>query len=205
MAKILKRKKLFEEDFNQTGQTTQQPAQQQQQPAQQQQQPAQQPAQQQQQQPAQQQQQQVQPQQQQQQPQQQQQNQQQQNNDIQQRVAEILKKMENAYWAISTNVPEEIQKSVPEFNKDNEQAKPIIDLWEKFKGDPNQTTYNAFVDAFKNFGVPQQTDQNQQQQQAINAGYIADFDFRQALQENLSRYSKEQMIIDSLNYYYDPE
>lgn len=203
MAKILKRKKLFEEDFNQTGQTTQQPAQQQQQPAQQQQQqptqqpqqqvqqPQQQPAQQQQQQPAQQQ--------------QQQQNQQQQNNDIQQRVAEVLKKMENAYWAISNNVPEEIQKSVPEFNKDNEQAKPIIDLWEKFKGDPNQTTYNAFVDAFKNFGVPQQTDQNQQQQQAINAGYIADFDFRQALQENLSRYSKEQMIIDSLNYYYDPE
>ena len=196
MAKILKRKKLFEEDFNQTGQPAQQPAYQQQQPAQQ---PAQQ-----QQQPAQQQQQQVQPQQQQQQP-QQQQNQQQQNNDIQQRVAEVLKKMENAYWAISTNVPEEIQKSVPEFNKDNEQAKPIIDLWEKFKGDPNQTTYNAFVDAFKNFGVPQQTDQNQQQQQAINAGYIADFDFRQALQENLSRYSKEQMIIDSLNYYYDPE
>jgi hypothetical protein len=45
--------------------------------------------------------------------------------------------MENAYWAISNNVPEEIQKSVPEFNKDNEQAKPIIDLWEKFKGDPN--------------------------------------------------------------------
>ena len=197
MAKILKRKKLFEEDFNQTGQTTQQPvqqpAQQQQQPAQQQQQPAQQqPQQQQQQQPAQQQ------------P-QQQQNQQQQNNDIQQRVGEVLRKMENAYWAISNNVPEEIQKSVPEFNKDNEQAKPIIDLWEKFKGDPNQTTYNAFVDAFKNFGVPQQTDQNQQQQQAINAGYIADFDFRQALQENLNRYSKEQMIIDSLNYYYDPE
>ena len=181
MAKILKRKKLFEEDFNQTGQTTQQPVQQ---PAQQQQQPAQQPAQQQ--------------------P-QQQQNQQQQNNDIQQRVGEVLRKMENAYWAISNNVPEEIQKSVPEFNKDNEQAKPIIDLWEKFKGDPNQTTYNAFVDAFKNFGVPQQTDQNQQQQQAINAGYIADFDFRQALQENLNRYSKEQMIIDSLNYYYDPE
>ena len=197
MAKILKRKKLFEEDFNQAGQTTQQPvqqpAQQQQQPAQQQQQPAQQqPQQQQQQQPAQQQ------------P-QQQQNQQQQNNDIQQRVGEVLRKMENAYWAISNNVPEEIQKSVPEFNKDNEQAKPIIDLWEKFKGDPNQTTYNAFVDAFKNFGVPQQTDQNQQQQQAINAGYIADFDFRQALQENLNRYSKEQMIIDSLNYYYDPE
>lgn len=205
MAKILKRKKLFEEDFNQTGQTTQQPVQQ---PAQQQQQPAQQPAQQQQQQPAQQQpqqQQQQQPQQQQQQQPQQQQNQQQQNNDIQQRVAEVLRKMENAYWAISNNVPEEIQKSVPEFNKDNEQAKPIIDLWEKFKGDPNQTTYNAFVDAFKNFGVPQQTDQNQQQQQAINAGYIADFDFRQALQENLNRYSKEQMIIDSLNYYYDPE
>lgn len=204
MAKILKRKKLFEEDFNQTGQTTQQPAQQQQQSAQQQQQqPAQQPQQQvqPQQQPAQQQPQQPQQSQQQQQPQQQQQ----QNNDIQQRVADVLKKMENAYWAISNNVPEEIQKSVPEFNKDNEQAKPIIDLWEKFKGDPNQTTYNAFVDAFKNFGVPQQTDQNQQQQQAINAGYIADFDFRQALQENLSRYSKEQMIIDSLNYYYDPE
>ncbi len=204
MAKILKRKKLFEEDFNQTGQTTQQPAQPQtQQPAQQQQQPAQQPQQQAQpqQQPAQQQPQQPQQSQQQQQPQQQQQ----QNNDIQQRVADVLKKMENAYWAISNNVPEEIQKSVPEFNKDNEQAKPIIDLWEKFKGDPNQTTYNAFVDAFKNFGVPQQTDQNQQQQQAINAGYIADFDFRQALQENLNRYSKEQMIIDSLNYYYDPE
>ena len=197
MAKILKRKKLFEEDFNQTGQTAQpaqqpaQPAQQPAQPAQQPAQPAQQPAQ-----PAQQPQQQVQP---------QQQQQQQQNNDIQQRVAEVLKKMENAYWAISNNVPDEIQKSVPEFNKDNEQAKPIIDLWEKFKGDPNQTTYNAFVDAFKNFGVPQQTDQNQQQQQAINAGYIADFDFRQALQENLNRYSKEQMIIDSLNYYYDPE
>lgn len=204
MAKILKRKKLFEEDFNQTGQTTQQPAQQQ--PAQQQQQqPAQQPqqqVQQPQQQPAQQQQQQQQPAQQQQ---QQQQNQQQQNNDIQQRVAEVLKKMENAYWAISTNVPEEIQKTVPEFNKDNEQAKPIIDLWEKFKGDPNQTTYNAFVDAFKNFGVPQQTDQNQQQQQAINAGYIADFDFRQALQENLRKNSKEQAIIENLNYYYDPE
>ena len=192
MAKILKRKKLFEEDFNQTGQTAQpaqqpaQPAQPAQQPAQ----PAQQPAQ-----PAQQPQQQVQP---------QQQQQQQQNNDIQQRVAEVLKKMENAYWAISNNVPDEIQKSVPEFNKDNEQAKPIIDLWEKFKGDPNQTTYNAFVDAFKNFGIPQQTEQNQQQQ-TINAGYIADFDFKQALMENLQKNSKEQAIIESLSYYYDPE
>lgn len=202
MAKILKRKRLFEDDFQNAGQAAQQqPVQQ---PAQQQQPTQQQPVQQPQQaQPQQQQQQDQNQQQNQQQQQQQNQQQQQQQQQIQQKVGEMLKNLENAYWAIGNNVPEEIQKAIPEFKVDNEQAKPIIDLWNKFKEKPDQNSYNAFINAFKQFGIPQQQEQNQQQ--AVNAGYINDFDFKQALQENLRNYNREQAIIDSLSRYYDAE
>lgn len=198
MVKI-KRKKLFEDDFNtQNQQQVQQPAQQ---PAQQTtqqstQQTAQQPAQQPQQQVNQQQPQQPtdqnqQPQQQVQQDPQQQQKQQ----ETQQKVAEIMKNMENTYWSIAYDVPSEIQKALPDFNNNNQEAQPIIKLWDDFKKAPDQNKYTAFINAFKQFGVPQQ----QQQQQNVNASYQLDIDFRTALHENLKRHNTTQGVEDYIN------
>jgi len=44
---------------------------------------------------------------------------------------------------------------LPDFTDKNQQAQPIIKLWNDFKAKPEQNTYNAFINAFKNFGVPQ--------------------------------------------------
>lgn len=199
MVKI-KRKKLFEDDFNtqnqqQGQQSAQQPVQQQptQQPIQQPvQQPAQQPQQQQanQQQPQQQTNQNQQPQQQVQQDPQQQQKQQ----ETQQKVAEIMKNMENTYWSIAYDVPSEIQKVIPDFNNNNQEAQPIIKLWDEFKKAPDQNKYTAFINAFKQFGVPQQ-----QQQQNVNASYQLDIDFRTALHENLKHHNTTRGVEDYIN------
>lgn len=201
--KILKRKRLFEDDF-QNNQASQQQQPQQQQVQQQVQQPQQQAQQNQQvpqntqvqnqnqQQPQQQQQQQQQP------PVQPQLTQQemQKYQEIQQKVGEILKNLENVYWAIGNDVPAEIQKAIPDFKQENQQAQPIIKLWNDFKAKPEQNTYNAFVNAFKTFGqVPQQ------QQQQINAGYKAEISFKQALHENLKKKNFNNMVFQHMSYY----
>ena len=97
-------------------------------------------------------------------------------------------------WTIANNVPQEIQKVLPDFTDKNQQAQPVIKLWNDFKAKPEQNTYNAFINAFKNYGVPQQTQQN------VNASYKSDISFRQALRENLKKHQQEQEVINYVQY-----
>lgn len=118
------------------------------------------------------------------------QNQQQQQQDpqqqqIMQKVSDILKKMENTYWILSVNLPEEIQKEIPDFKQGNQQADPIIKLWNDFKTTPDEEHFSNFVNAFKNYGSPADTSANTQQQQ-VNASFKAAYSFQKNLMENLN-------------------
>lgn len=101
--------------------------------------------------------------------------------------------MENTYWVISVNLPEEIQKEIPDFKQGNTQADPIIKLWNDFKNAPDQNKFNAFVEAFKNFGNTS-INPSTNQQQAVNAGLKAAYSFNKKLMENLA-------IAKQRNYY----
>ena len=190
-----RRRKLFEDDQPvQQQQAIQQPQQNQQ--PQQQQQPAQQPQQQQQLTNVQQTTQQT--------NQQQQQNIQQaaQSNQYAQKVQEVLKKMENTYWMIAVNLPEEIQKELPDFKQGNAMADPIIKVWNDFKNAPDEQKFNAFVDSFKNFGnAPVNVSTNQQQ--AVNAGLKAAYSFNKKLMENLDIANKRKYYNSVVEDYFD--
>ena len=182
MAKI-RRKRIFEDDqqvqqqIDQQAQNIQQPQQNQQQQPQQNQQQQQQP--------------------------QQNQNQQQpqQQNQYAQKVLDILKKMENSYWIMSVNLPEEIQKEIPDFKQGNTMADPIIKLWNDFKAEPDQTKFNAFIDSFKNFGNPVVDASTNQQN--INAGLKAAYSFNKKLMENLNIANKRKYYTTITEDYFD--
>lgn len=140
-----------------------------------------------------------------QQPQQQQDNQ---PNETQQAVTEILKSMENTYWCIANNVPDMIKEKLPDFKPENEQAKPIIGLWDAFKKDPNENTFKAFLEGFKNFGAPVQTDnstqpaapaQNQVPQNNVSASI--QYNFTTALHENLKIANYQKKLNNLKNYF----
>lgn len=106
--------------------------------------------------------------------------------ELNQKVQSVLQQMENVYWSISNNVPEEIQKIIPDFKEGNQLADEAIKLWGVLKQQPSKENYDKFVDAFARFGNGQQNVQNQQQptqtpaQQAVqnatqNESEIMDF------------------------------
>lgn len=196
----IKRKRLFEDDVNpaQVQTNIQQPVQQTNQ-GQQQQQPVQQQQPNQQQQPAQPQNNQ-QPIQQQQQPAQstpEQQKSEEYAKQVQPKIEQLLNNMKNTYWIMANNLPEEIQKQIPEFKQGNAQADPIIKLWEEFKNKPEENTFNAFINAFKTFGQPQQQ-QGQNNQQNVSASYKSEINFKRALHENLNKNTKQKQIMRSI-------
>lgn len=128
---------------------------------------------------------------------QQDQNQQQQNqqpNPTQQAIQELLKRFENIYDLVANNVPELIKEKIPDFKPENPQAAPIIKLWDAFKAQPAEQSFNAFIDALKNFGsAPADSQQNNnQQQQQQNEARVTSFNFTKALHERLNhaRYVK---------------
>lgn len=199
----IRKKRLFEEDVNpaQVQNNIQQNAQQADQNQQQQQQPAQQQQNQQQQQVNQQQQNQQQQQQQQQpaQPTPEQQKAEEYAKQVQPKIEQILNNMKNTYWIMANNLPEEIQKQIPEFKQGNAQADPIIKLWEEFKNKPEENTFNAFINAFKTFGQPQQQQQqDQNNQQNVSASYKSEINFKRALHENLNKNTKQKQIMRTI-------
>lgn len=121
-------------------------------------------------------------------------------NDNQKAVQELLELMKNTYWCISNNIPEMIKEKIPTFTPDNVEAKPIIDLWDAFKKEPNETTFNSFVDAFTKFGSQQQQPDVNNTQQNVNASTI--YNFRNALHENLSKAMHKQMTEKALKNYF---
>lgn len=125
---------------------------------------------------------------------QQQNNQQQQPNPNQQAIQELLKRFENIYDMVANNVPELIKEKIPDFKPENQEAAPIIKLWDAFKAQPAEQSFNAFIDALKNFGSAPAADgqQNNQQQQQQNEARVSAFNFSKALHERLNhaRYVK---------------
>ena len=145
-------------------------------------------------------------------------NAQQQPNPNTEKVSKFLEQLASGdgFWGYSVNIPEEIQKQMPDFKKGNTLAEPAIAAWEKFKAQPSKDTYAAFIDAFKVFGgVDQNAQQNNGQQpqqpqqpaapvnnaqqpaaqpQAVNAGMKAAYSFQKNLMENLA-------IAKRKNYY----
>lgn len=155
----------------------------------------------------------------------QQQQQQQQPNPNAQKVADVLKKMENTWWMISVNLPDEIQKDIPDFKQGNQQADNAIKAWGTFKQNPTEDTFKQFLEGFKAFGgvnndqtnnqqngqqsaVPAQPQQPAQQpvqqpQTNVNAGLKAAYSFRKNLMENLEIANKKKYYNSVCEDYFD--
>ena len=152
------------------------------------------------------------------------QQQQQQPNPNAQKVADVLKKMENTWWMISVNLPDEIQKDIPDFKQGNQQADNAIKAWGTFKQNPTEDTFKQFLEGFKAFGgvnndqtnnqqngqqqaapaQPQQPAQQPAQPQTnVNAGLKAAYSFRKNLMENLEIANKEKYYNSVCEDYFD--
>ena len=152
------------------------------------------------------------------------QQQQQQPNPNAQKVADVLKKMENTWWMISVNLPDEIQKDIPDFKQGNQQADNAIKAWGTFKQNPTEDTFKQFLEGFKAFGgvnndqtnnqqnsqqpaapaQPQQPAQQPAQPQSnINAGLKAAYSFRKNLMENLEIANKKKYYNSVCEDYFD--
>lgn len=153
------------------------------------------------------------------------QQQQQQPNPNAQKVADVLKKMENTWWMISVNLPDEIQKDIPDFKQGNQQADNAIKAWGTFKQNPTEDTFKQFLEGFKAFGgvnndqannqqngqqpaapaQPQQPVQQpaQQPQTNVNAGLKAAYSFRKNLMENLEIANKKKYYNSVCEDYFD--
>lgn len=152
------------------------------------------------------------------------QQQQQQPNPNAQKVADVLKKMENTWWMISVNLPDEIQKDIPDFKQGNQQADNAIKAWGTFKQNPTEDTFKQFLEGFKAFGgvnndqtnnqqngqqpaapaQPQQLAQQPAQPQTnVNAGLKAAYSFRKNLMENLEIANKKKYYNSVCKDYFD--
>lgn len=152
------------------------------------------------------------------------QQQQQQPNLNAQKVADVLKKMENTWWMISVNLPDEIQKDIPDFKQGNQQADNAIKAWGAFKQNPTEDTFKQFLEGFKAFGgvnndqtnnqqnsqqpaapaQPQQPAQQPAQPQTnVNAGLKAAYSFRKNLMENLEIANKKKYYNSVCEDYFD--
>ena len=148
------------------------------------------------------------------------QQQQQQPNPNAQKVADVLKKMENTWWMISVNLPDEIQKDIPDFKQGNQQADNAIKAWGTFKQNPTEDTFKQFLEGFKAFGgvnndqtnnqqngqqpaAPAQPQQPAQPQTNVNAGLKAAYSFRKKLMENLEIANKKKYYNSVCEDYFD--
>lgn len=150
------------------------------------------------------------------------QQQQQQPNPNAQKVADVLKKMENTWWMISVNLPDEIQKDIPDFKQGNQQADNAIKAWGTFKQNPTEDTFKQFLEGFKAFGgvnndqannqqngqqpatpTPAQPQQPAQPQTNVNAGLKAAYSFRKNLMENLEIANKKKYYNSVCEDYFD--
>lgn len=69
----------------------------------------------------------------------------------------------DVYWALSYNLPEEIQKAVPDFKQGNQSADAGIKSWEAYKQNPSQQSFQTLISELSKFGAQP----NQEQQQPV--------------------------------------
>ncbi len=115
----------------------------------------------------------------------------------------LLKNITNVYWAISNNIPEEIQKVFPDFKQGNQKADPIIKLWNDFKANPDEGKFNTFINAFKNYG-------SETQNESLNINILKNIEkrrailnFRNALSENLSEAKRNKKLNNIAKAYFN--
>ena len=77
------------------------------------------------------------------------------------RLAENIRN-NNIYWALAMNIPEELQKEVPEFKQGNQAAADGIKAWDDFKKNPSKETYDTFINKVGDFALSKQPQQAQQ-------------------------------------------
>ena len=76
----------------------------------------------------------------------------------------------NFFWALTFNLPQELEKAVPEFTQQNPEAKAGIDAWNAFKEQPSEQSFQAFITAVNTFAQgPQQQPAAEQQAVQTNA------------------------------------
>lgn len=116
---------------------------------------------------------------------------QQQTPSLKQKVFDFLKSLDekiqsnDIFWAISFNLPETLQKEVPEFKADNPDAKTALTAWDAFKKAPSKETFDKFTEGLNTFAspaTPEQATQQQAQQESFN------FSFRDRLMENIEKF-----------------
>lgn len=69
------------------------------------------------------------------------------------------------YALIAYDVPSVMQQMVPDFTKDNADAKNTMDAWSKFKSSPSKDSFDAMINSFVLFGNGGKTSDNAQQTQ----------------------------------------
>ena len=122
--------------------------------------------------------------------------------------------MENTWWMISVNLPDEIQKDIPDFKQGNQQADNAIKAWGTFKQNPTEDTFKQFLEGFKAFGGVNNDQTNNQQnsqqpaapaqpQTNVNAGLKAAYSFRKNLMENLEIANKKKYYNSVCEDYFD--
>lgn len=125
--------------------------------------------------------------------------------ELQAKVKEILEKnLNNVYWAICNDVAAYIQQQIPDFKQGNEKADAAIKAWEECKKDPKEETYKAFLQAFEQFGTPEQAagggqQQGQQPQQAQQQPQQGQQSADQNQQQNVNASYDTKSFSDRLN------
>ena len=125
---------------------------------------------------------------------------------------------------ISVNLPDEIQKDIPDFKQGNQQADNAIKAWGTFKQNPTEDTFKQFLEGFKAFGGVNNDQTNNQQngqqptapaqpqlpaqqpaqsQTNVNAGLKAAYSFRKNLMENLEIANKKKYYNSVCEDYFD--
>lgn len=123
----------------------------------------------------------------------------------QEKVAQMLEKLKNVYWAIGANVPQEIQTLIPDFKKENGEAKEAIDAWDKFKKEPVEANYKAFIEAFSKFGSETSQTHEQVAFNAVETHNISESvskTFGQRLGEKLAGANKQAYYDGVLEKFY---
>ena len=86
----------------------------------------------------------------------------------------------DAYWALSYNLPEELQKAVPDFKQGNQSADAGIKSWEAYKQNPSQQSFQTLIGELSKFGAQPA---EQQQQPVQNAQPVQQQQVAQTVQQ----------------------
>ena len=77
-------------------------------------------------------------------------------NDFKSQIEQHASAGDGIYWALTYNLPEEIQKAVPDFKQGNPDAAAGINAWNTYKQNPSQQSFQTLADELAKYGTQQQ-------------------------------------------------